>query len=407
MKNFFYYKLKNHMEIIFEKIKNVNVVSVFFVIKVGSSAEQKGKEGISHFLEHIVFKGTEKLSANDITEKIESFGGSINGYTSLDETAFYISIPKRNWKKGFAILREMIFNVNFREFEIENERKVIIEELKGGKDNPFKLLIDETFSTIFKNHPYKNPVIGYRKSIENISLKDLKDFYNKYYSPQNILLTIVGNLSEKEVKEELHCLEKLENKSKLPKNSKFNEPVQNNIQLKIVESNVNQFYLNSVFKIQVKTPKEFIGIQLLSSLLGEFEHSFLRERIKNKLQLVTDIGSFIYFTKNYMIFNIHCQFPKDNNPENIIKTLINELNNFSQEVILPDQLLKSKINFKSDKIFMRESVNGEAKNIIFHQIITGSFKNEERFDKAVDEITEKDIKNLFNKFFNITYFYST
>ncbi len=402
MKKVFFYKLKNKMDVIFEKISNVNIVSIFFVIKVGSGNEEKGKEGISHFLEHIIFKGSKNFSAKDITEKIESLGGSINGYTSLDETAFYITIPKRNWKQGFYILQDMVFNPKFSESDFENERKVIIEELKGGKDNPFKLLIDETFSSIFKKHPYKNPVIGFQESIKSLLLNDLKEFYKKYYVPENILLTVVGNLKEEDIKNEIFNLEKISHNQSIKLIRKnIQEPEQKKLQLRIVNSEVNQFYLNLVFKIKIKEPKDLISVQLLSLILGEFEHSFLRDRLKNKMQLVTDIGSFIFFTKDYLIFNIHSQFPKNISPKKVIKAVLKELANFNNEVILPDQLLKAKINFKTEKIFMRESVSGEAKNIIFYHLLTGSYKNEEKFYKTADKINEKDIKKVFKKFFNL------
>ena len=401
MKKIFHYKLKNKLEVIFEKIKDVNIVAIFFVVKTGSGNEIEGKEGITHFLEHLIFKGSEKFSAKDITEKIESLGGSINGYTSPDETAFYISIPKRNWQKGFDILQSMIFHASFTEEDFKKEKKVILEELKDGKDNPFRLLIDETFSTIFKKHPYKNPVIGYEKSIENISFDDIKKYYKTFYIPKNILLVIVGNLTENEVKNKLSILEKYKNNPAYIKSCKIFEPAQKSFQAKFFHSNVNQFYLNSVFKIKPSNLKEFIGIQLLCSLLGEFEHSFLKERLKIKTQLVTDISSFIYFTKNFLIFNIHCQFSKNINPETVIETLIKELNNFLIEPILPDQLLKAKINFKTDKIYMQESVSGEARNIIFYHLTTGDYKNEEKFDVISDSIDEKELKLIYKKIFKI------
>ncbi len=397
MENIKHYKLKNQLEVIFERIKGVNVVSIFFVIKNGSGSEPEGKEGISHFLEHMIFKGTKKLSATEIIDKIETLGGNINGYTSLDETAFYISIPKRNWKEGFDILFKMVFEINFTEDEFENEKKVVLEELKDGKDNPYKILIDETFSTLFKKHQYKNPVIGYETSVKNLTLDNIIEYYNDIYSPKNIILVVTGDINEKEFIKELNPLKNLKNRKVIKEVKKY-EPIQKKHRINIYNLNINQNYLNIAYKLPGKYFKDFATIQILSSILGEFQNSILKQKLKDELQLVTEIGTFIHFGRDYSIFFINAMFPLENSVEDILRIIFNEIEMLKKTVIPPDQILKSIINHKSDKIFSKEYVSGAAKNIMFYHLVTGNYSNENRFLKEIEEINSDKLQKCCSKY---------
>ena len=166
-----YFTLSNGLEVLFEKQKNTKVCSIYLGIKTGSVNEPEEYAGISHFLEHLLFKG--KATAT----KIEGCGGYLNAYTSLDETVYYLTIPSENFKTGLIEIKNLVFNPSFSEEEVELEKNIILEELKGGRDNPFKLLYEKIFQYTFQNLGYRRPVIGLKKSLENLNYHKILDYY--------------------------------------------------------------------------------------------------------------------------------------------------------------------------------------------------------------------------------------
>ncbi len=390
------------IKLIVEKIPDVNVVSIFFVVKTGSCNEAKGKEGVSHFLEHMLFKGNKKFSSLEITETIEALGGSINAYTSLDETAYYVNILKENWQKGFDVLGSMVLEPLFDEKEFENERKVIMEELKGGYDNPFKVLTDETFKICFKNHPYSKPIIGFEESIRNLTINDLIDYYENFYIPENILIVAVGDIEPEETANTIEKLLENFSISRSKNNPVFpanNIIISENFETKVITRDVNQNYMNVTFRFPGGYFKEFPETYILCSLLGEFNNSLLKETLKEQLRLVTEITSYFYVCKNYSLFIINVLFPVSTSPEKVSNKILEEINNFGKRKITYEQIYKSIINHKADIIYNKESVANEARNIVFYEVITGDCENEEKFLKAIEKTDEKKIKAVCKKYF--------
>ncbi len=401
MDNVKYLKLKNGLECIYEKMAGVNTVAIFFVVKIGSGNEAKGEEGISHFLEHLIFKGTDTLSAFDITNQIEKLGGSINAYTSIDETAYYAYIPKRNWKQGLNILSEILFNNSFSEDDFINEKRVILEELKSGKDNPYKILSEETFNLTYHYSPYKHPIIGFEETVSKFTPDDVKSYYKKFYNPQNISLIVVGDIKFNDFKSEIPRLEQFQKISLKSRKDKPKEEIQVNTNFICKVGNFNQNYINVAFRLPGGFFKDFVELEILSLLLGGFEDSLLKERLKDELKLVTEIYTYIISGVDFSTFIIHISAPLEISPNKILNTLFVELNNFQNSTISQDKILKAVINYKSDKIFSKESAAGRAKSILYYQIFSGSYENEDKFIKALDHIESSKLQHCSKKYFSI------
>ncbi len=389
-------------ELLIERIKGVNVVSIFFAVKTGSANEREGIEGVSHFLEHMLFKGGDKYSATEITEYIEKGGGEINAYTSLDETVYYTNILKENWEQGFDILASMVLKPKFNEEDFENERKVILEEMRGGRDNPYKVLIDETFKASFPNDSYSNPIIGFEKSLKNLSVNDLKNYYEQFYLLDNILIVIVGDLDISETVRKVNLLIKPYCQRGI-RREKINEDFNNKItfktpETKLIAEKVNQHYLNITFRFPGGYFKEFAETYILCSLLGEFKNSPLKETLKENLKIVTDISTYFYLCKRHSLLIINSIFPLSQSPENVIYNILNVVNDFKLNNIDFHQIYKAVINHKADIVYNRESVASEGKNLVFYHIITGNYLNEEKFLRQIDKTDAKKIKFTANKY---------
>ena len=192
-------KLKNGLSVLLIENHKSPVVSVQMWVKTGSADEGKGEEGISHFIEHLVFKGTNKYNLGEIASTVEASGGELNAYTSFDQTVFYVNISREFEDVGLDVISEMMGFPRFDESEINNEREVVIEEIKRGNDSPGRQASRLLFSSIYKKHPYGIPVIGYDKIIKKVSKKTLVNYYQSRYIPTNMHLVVAGDFKSEEM----------------------------------------------------------------------------------------------------------------------------------------------------------------------------------------------------------------
>ncbi len=270
-----YFTLDNGLEVIFSKQKSTKVCSIYLGIKTGSVNESDEIAGISHFLEHLLFKG--KATATII----ESCGGYLNAYTSLDETVYYTTLPVENFQTGLKEVKNLVYNAYFSKEEVELEKNIIIEELKSGKDNPLKLLYEKVFENTYQEIGYKRPVIGKIDSIKNLSFETILNYYKKNYSPNNSTLVIVGDLEKDSVKKivenEFNGLRPDFERIFIPENI---EPEKNSFKIISEKHNFNQKYVAISFKVPDFKSIDFISLDVFSNFFGSGQSSHLVRKLK-------------------------------------------------------------------------------------------------------------------------------
>ena len=175
--------LENGVSVITREIHN-NIVSLQIWFKTGERNEDEKNNGISHFIEHLVFKGTKKRGVNALSEEIESVGGRLNGATSKDYTVYHVTLAKDFFDLALDGLMDSVLNPVFDKDELEKERKVVVEEILRQQDNPNACLSNLLNGISYENHPYKMPVIGKREIIESMDRETVRSYYNKFYLPE-------------------------------------------------------------------------------------------------------------------------------------------------------------------------------------------------------------------------------
>ena len=196
------FTIENGLKVIMEENRTAPVVALQIWTKVGSADERDEEAGMCHFIEHMIFKGTEKRKVREMAREIESLGGYINAYTSYDQTVYHITIASRYADTALDILADAVQHSTFDPLELEREREVILEEIRMGKDNPSNRLFNQTMATLYQHHPYRRPIIGYEKAIRAIARDQMVSFFEKWYTPNRMVFIAVGdfNLSEMEDK---------------------------------------------------------------------------------------------------------------------------------------------------------------------------------------------------------------
>src|SRR5260370_23482333 len=181
--------LGNGVRVITEKMAHVRSVSLGVWITTGSRSESSAKNGISHFIEHMVFKGTTHRSAEDIARSVDSIGGGLDAFTAKELVSYNTKVLDEHLPLAFDVLADMVRNPLFRREDIEKEKGVILEELKMETDNPEYLLHEIFSSNFWKDHPLGKPILGTRATVRKFDRKMIHDYYRRYYSPANILIT--------------------------------------------------------------------------------------------------------------------------------------------------------------------------------------------------------------------------
>jgi len=398
-------KISNGLNCIFVDNSASDVVSAQIWIKCGSVYEQEGEFGVSHFIEHLLFKGTRKHGVGEVAKVIESLGGDLNAFTAKEYTCFYITLPSIHFEKGLETLKELVFFPTFDAQEIEAEREVILEEIRRYQDIPGSVASDNYFELHFNGHPYARPILGYEKIIRNIKRSDIINYYKKFYQASNSVLVVCGNVRPKEaldISKKLFC--ELSNEKILEYNIKDAE-----LKTGAVSKNIEMDVKESIFEFGYPIPgllhKDIPALDILAIILGQGESSRLFKRLRLDKGLVTAISSYSYTPVYGGTFSV--AFALESEKKSFIKKLedifdeINiEINNIRNGDFLETEIDKAKNILLSEKVYERETVEGYARKLGHLVSITGGFDFEDVYFKDLVKITKQDIITVLNRYIN-------
>ncbi len=290
-------KLKNGLTLITAPLKETKAVTVLILLPVGSRYETKQINGVSHFIEHLMFKGTVKRPTSlDITKELDSVGAEYNAFTSKDHTGYYIKVSAERIELAFDILSDMLFNSVFAQTQIDKERGVIIEEINMYNDNPLIYLGALFEQTVFGDHPLGRLISGPKEVIKKVSRRQILAYQQRFYRPSNMVLTVAGNFDRTKVKK---LTEKYFGKNQAKKIKNGFKPLsfkQQALQVKLLYKNTEQVQLGLGFPaLKLSDPKIF-ALYILAVILGGNMSSRLFITVREKHSLAyyikSDIGSF-------------------------------------------------------------------------------------------------------------------
>jgi zinc protease len=387
----------NGLQTIFEKREHTGVVTAQIWVKVGSKYEDKKTAGITHFIEHLIFKGTKKLKSNVLATRIESLGGSINAFTSYDNTVYHIIIPKKSFEEGLELLIESVKNPVFPEEEIEKERRVVLEEIKMGEDDVQRKLFNELFSVSYQGHPYGRPIIGFNETVKSITRTDIIQYYKTHYTPDNITVVVVGDFEEQKTREIIG--KQFGKKMKIVQNRITHIPVvqENKNDVLVLEKDVRENYLAFSYVIPPINHKDIAALEILGTILADGESSRLTQSLKQRMGVVTNISSYVFSPKEEGLFVLYATF-KNKEYEPVLREIDKELENIKIGPISAWEIEKAKNMIKASYIYSEETVQGKARQIGNFQTLTGDPAFLDTFLKGVDEVNEASIKEVFAKY---------
>ncbi|MEW6004157.1 MAG: pitrilysin family protein [Stygiobacter sp.] len=396
MKNINITTLDNGIKIVTEKLNYVQSFSLGFWFNVGSRDENENNNGISHFIEHMLFKGTKRRSAKRISEEIESLGGYLNAFTSKEHTCFYGRGLKDNIAKTFEVLADMTQNPLFASEEIKKESSVVIDELYDIEDSPDELIFDKFESNVFNGNSLAFPIIGTEKNISSFTKKDLFNYINENYTVNNFLIVASGNVDHNEI---IKLAEKY-----LKKNFKKSENKKRTLNLSVASDLFVEKDTQQVHYILGKPTYGYnnvkrISVAVLSHILGEGSSSRLFQKLREEHGISYQINTFLNSFYDISTFGVYLS-TNDKTVKKAEELVLNEVKNICNKKVNKQELDRAKEYLIGNMLMSLESTTNRMNRIANQILYYDKIIHINDTIKKIKSVTKEEILELSNEIFN-------
>lgn len=397
--DFTVHKLSNGQTLIIQENKTNPIVTIDTWVKTGSVNETDANSGVSHFLEHLFFKGTKLHPAGDFDRILESKGAIINAATSKDFTHYYITLPAEYFNTALELHADMLTNPQIPRKELEKERKVVLEEISKDLNTPSKKVYENLNEMMYTNHPYKRKVIGSADVISTIRREEILDYFNNYYTPSNMVTMVVGDVDTQNVIKKVSDSFGSEYKKPVKKCLKKEHPLSS--QKRNVEYADSQTgYMIIGFRGVPIANNETYAIDVLGQILGGGKTSRLVRDIKEQKGLVYSISAWNGSFRDDGILFISLNF-NPLNTEKIEKAIFDEIKSIQKYGVTDEELVTAKKMIEQDTYYSRESTSNIAKELGYTATLTGDTDFYSNYLDNIKKVTSKDIQAAAAKYLSV------
>ena len=386
--------LDNGIPLLVERTRTVHSVSLGIWVKVGSRFESPEKNGISHFLEHMFFKGTRKRSARDIAVDIDSIGGDLNAFTSRESTTFYIKVLDEHLDRGVDLLTDIFLHSTFPETDIEKEKSIIKEEIKMVEDTPDDYIHDLLYETVWGKSGIGQPVLGRRETIKSFTGDDLEAHIRRYYGTRDTVISCAGNVDPSELLFSLnHILGSLRRgsepkKGEIPEFRAFTD---------VHTKDLSEVHSCIAVQALHQASPDRHALYLLNAIMGSGVSSRLFQEIREKRGLAYSIYSFIAAYLDTGIWGVYAGSAKKKVLE-VIELVAAEMKGL-KDTITETELKRAKDQIKGNLILSLESSSSRMQNIARQEIYHGRYFSAEEIIKEIDAVPLRKVQELSERLF--------
>lgn len=393
------YKLDNGQTVVIKQVKTNPIVTMDTWIKTGSINENDQNNGVSHFLEHLFFKGTKNHAPGEFDKILENKGAVTNAATSKDFTHYFITIPSKYFDLALEMHSDMLLNPLIPRKELEKERKVVIEEISKDANSPNTLVYENLISMLYKVHPYKRKVIGTKEIISTIHRDEILDYYNTYYNPSNMVTVIIGDVDPQaaleKVKQDFNAEYKKPVKKVFPKEKPLTKQ-----ERKVAYTDTQSGYLLIGFRGAEIDAKDSYALDVLATILGEGRSSIFYQNIKEQKQLAYSIGAANTGFKDDGIFYVSANFTPDKE-QKLESAIFEEIKKLQKSGVTQEQLKLAKNIIERDTYYSRESISNIAGEIGYVMVTTDDIKYYDTYLDNIKKVTAEDVKRVANKYLGV------
>ncbi|MCJ7509134.1 MAG: insulinase family protein, partial [candidate division Zixibacteria bacterium] len=391
--------LRNKMVVLLKPDNSSPLATINLRIKSGFLNEPDEFTGISHLLEHMLFKSTKKMGTNELKEKFRHLGGVFNGETMYDYTMYYCTVPKDNLRAALELEADLIYNSLFDPTELKKEKQVVIQEIKRKDDMPSIFAWEKMMEKSFTRHPFRRWRIGTAENITKMKGKDILRFHNGNYSPRNTILTIAGDFDSRKVSNWVkECFEKLR-PLPLKKISFPIEPKQTSLRYQSLKGDLKQTHLKIGFHAPGVLEEDNFALVVLSYILGQGKGSRLNQILKERQGLVNSISSDLYNLKDLGVYFFELELEDKNVLSSLIE-VFRQIEEIKQGKLFDLELARAKNLWRADFLSNFESLAGQADILsLFEQY--GDYGLIPKFMHKIGQVSKKDIQKVAKGYLNL------
>lgn len=389
--------LANGVRVITETMPHVRSVSVGIWIGTGSRRESAEQNGLSHFIEHMLFKGTTTRSAEDIARSVDSIGGNLDAFTAKELVCFNTKVLDQHLSQAFDVLADMVLHPLFREEDIAKEKGVILEELKMEADSP-DYLVHEIFSSNFwKDHPLGKPILGTRETVKRFDPAIIEDYYRVVYAPSNLIVTAAGNLTHERMVNLVR--QHFEN---LPPNADahLDQPPTTHARIALRnKKSLEQVHMCLGVPSYPLPHEERFDCYVLNTLLGGGMSSRLFQNIRERQALAYAVFSELNPYRDTGCLSIYAGTSAES-ARKVVASIVKEFQQLKQERVPEEELRRAKDHLKGSLMLSLESTSSRMSNLARQEMYFGRFFSLDELVESIETVTADDVQRIACTFFD-------
>lgn len=390
--------LSNGIILITEKIPWVESFSLGLCINAGSRDDFSGKEGIAHFIEHLIFRNPKFGNSSGISSRFDSIGAEANAFTTKEYTLYHVRALKSHLRSSLKLLTGIVYNAHFNSKSLEDERKIIIEEINSLKDDPEEVLIEMADSHIFSGNSIGEPIAGSVGSVKAINISSLREYYRKYYKPGNSIISVVGNIDHNNLVKLIESFIQLgqdsndgiieRRKQDLYTPKRINE-----------KRKTNQSYIVFGRRVSEIISDERFTLLVLNELFAYSMSSRLQKKIREKLGLAYSLDSSVYFYSDTGVIYISLSTDPVNT-DKAVNEIFKEIIKLNTLKFSASEIRRAKEQLMASTVMDGESLSERMRILLRNQLYAGKRETLSDTITGIESVTLEDICEAVSKYFN-------
>jgi zinc protease len=399
------FQLSNGLKLIVREDHRAPTVAHMVWYRAGSMDEVNGKTGVAHVLEHMMFKGTDKVKSGEFSRLVAAVGGRENAFTSRDYTAYFQQVEKSKLDQVMKLEADRMSNLNFDDAEFLKEIQVVMEERRlRTEDNPSSLLNESLMATAYMSSPYRHPVVGWMNDLVNMKAVDALDWYRSWYKPNNATVVIAGDVDPKVILQSVEKYYGVASARELPDRKPQIEPPQKGIKRVQVKAPADSAQLAMAWKV----PKLQVGkldddepyaLELLAAVLDGYDNARLNRTLVKQERVVNDVGvGYDMVSRGPELFLISTSMAKGKTVEQAESSIRKALKEIVDKGILDSELKRIKVRILSDQIYKRDSIFGQAMEIGSTEMAGFSWRDIDVMLEKMQTITPAQVQAVAKKY---------
>ena len=398
-------RLANGMRVIVQEDHRAPTVVHMVWYRVGAIDEKDGDSGVAHVLEHMMFKGTKKVKAGEFNRIVAEAGGRDNAFTSEDYTAYFQMVPKAALPKMMALEADRMANLRFTPADFASEIKVVMEERRMRTDDNPQALVHETLNSMaFQAHPYRRPVIGWMSDLENMTWHDVRDWYQRWYTPDNAYLLVVGDVEHEAVFREAERTYGRIAAHALPVRKPFQEPEQTGMRRVTVKAPAKLPYITLAWKVpklvNIDQDREPFALEMLAGVLDGNDASRLSKNLVRGSKVAQSAGAGYDSTvRGEALFMLDGQPAEGHGVAELEAALRAELQRVADEGVQPEELERIKTQVIANEVYKRDSMMAQAIEIGRFEAVGFSWRDYDKQLEKLRAVTPQEVQAVAKKYF--------